>query len=255
MARAVGRDRSWLYAHGDHLLGSESRGLLERLVVRRMRLEPMAYILGSREFMGLDLKVESSVLVPRPETEILVEAALNWAHRQDRELWAADVGSGSGCIAVSLAFHLRQLKVVAIDVSAAALAMVRINVARHRLSERVLPVRGDLLSPLAGAVNLVCANLPYLSAAQIDGLGGEVAAHEPHSALFGGPTGLELNSRLLRQARVHLRAPWAIYLEMDPSQGQALAEIARRHYPDATIAVLDDLASRPRCLEIRHDQC
>ena len=192
-----------------------------------MRREPLAYVLGSREFYGLDFRVTPAVMVPRPETETLVEEALAWARARSAPITVADVGTGSGCIVVSLAVHLPDARFLATDVSPAALAVAEENARRHGVAGRVRLLPGHLLEPLPGPVDLVVANLPYIPRGRIDSLQPEVRDHEPREALDGGPDGTDLLRPLLRQAGAYLRPGAALMLEIDEEQGATMAQAAR----------------------------
>ena len=254
----LGLDRAALFAHPERATTEAERRSLDAAVARRTAREPLPYILGHREFYGLSFQVGPEVLIPRPETETLVEEALRWAEapeRRGRPLAIADVGTGSGCIAVSLAVHLPHATVHATDTSHPALAVAGENARRHEVADRVRLVRGDLLSPLAGPLDLVVANLPYVPDAEVAGLQPEIARFEPATALRGGPEGTDLLLRLLASAPRVLAAGGALMLELGPPQRNALEAAARHLFPEGAVRIVMDLAGRDRVLvvETRRD--
>ncbi len=247
----LGLDRADLLARPDTPLALAQAAALEGLLARRMRREPLAYVLGRREFHGLDFRVTPAVMVPRPETETLVEEALAWVGARPAAYSIADVGTGSGCIVVSLAVGLPDARFVATDLSAAALAVAEENVRRHGVAGRVRLLSGYLLQPLPGHVDLIVANLPYVPSGRIDSLQPEVRDHEPREALDGGPDGTDLLRPLLRQAGAYLRPAGALMLEIDEEQGSTMAEAGRTAFPAASVRVLTDLAGRDRVLVVQ----
>jgi release factor glutamine methyltransferase len=246
LAHALGWSRARLLAEGAAPLEPERRRAFAALVARRAELEPVAYLVGAREFYGLALEVTPDVLVPRPETELLVEAALERA-RGRGALRIADIGTGSGAIAVALAHRLPQALLDAVDLSPAALAVAARNAARHGVAARVRLLQGDLLAPLEQPVDLLVSNPPYTVLAEIDE---GVRRHEPHLALDGGPDGLALYRRLLAAAPPLVRPGGAVLLEIGATQGPAVAALARQLFPAAQIRVEQDLAGLDRVVTI-----
>ena len=245
--------RSRLYAHPEHTLSESEHANFLRLVRRRCGREPLAYLLGRKEFYGLDFLVDRRVLIPRPETELLVELAIRKLEDIESvrpEPSVADVGTGSGAVAVALAVHIPSIGVHALDVSAEALEVARANCHRHGVAARVELLSGDLLAPLESAVDLIVANLPYVTRAELDALPPEISTYEPRVALDGGADGLELVRRLLGQAEEYLRPRGGILLEIGAGQGLEARTLAARHFPDASIEVHRDLSGLDRVLEI-----
>ena len=250
LRHALGLDRTGLFLRLPEPLPADARTRYEALVARRLAGEPVAYLTGEREFMGLPFAVGPAVLIPRPETEILVEWAIDQLRErptEGRRATVLDVGTGSGAIALALAHHLgtgRQLRFVAADRSAEALACAAINRSRFGLDDRVGLVRGDLAAWCRGPVDLLLANLPYLrpdqAASNLD------LAAEPLHALVGGEDGLALVRRLVADAPRFLAPTGALGLEVDPSQTGATTALVAAALPDATVAILRDLAGRPR---------
>jgi release factor glutamine methyltransferase len=269
LAHVLGWERARLLAERRQSLTAEQRAAFRELISRRAALEPVAYIVGHKEFYGLDFLVDRRVLVPRPETELLVELALartknqglrtrheryvarpqSWVDPAGARSWfsVADIGTGSGCIAVALAVHLPAAQVLATDISADVLDVARSNVERHGVAARVRLVAGDLLAPLVEPVDLLVSNPPYTILGAIDE---NVRRHEPHGALDGGPDGLDVYRRLLAQAPAKLRPGGAMLLEIGDTQAAAVVELARRHFPGAEIHIHQDLAGLDRVVTI-----
>lgn len=247
LGHVLGRDRGWLLAHPEARLSAAQATTFAELIARRHTGEPVAYLTGQREFFGLTFHVSPAVLVPRPETEHLVEAALEWATPR-QPLTIADAGTGSGAIAISLAAHLPQARVVATDISRAALAVAAGNAERHGVAARLSLVQADLLTPLHPGVALIVSNPPYITTADLAAL--EVARHEPHAALDGGPDGLEVIRRLLRDAARLLAQPGLLLVEIGAGQGAAATALAREPFPNAAITVLADYAGHDRVLRV-----
>ena len=198
LAHVLGTDRSWLFAHPDAPLSAEKYTRFEKLIARRAKFEPVAYLIGEREFFGLPFFVSPAVLIPRPETELLVETAL--ARLPKTAARVLDVGTGSGCIAVTLAVHRPAWHVIAGDISVAALAVARKNIRRHGVSARVSPVQADLLSAFSGRVDAIVSNPPYINPRQKTELPPAVRDFEPSGALFSPESGLAHLRRLLAGA-------------------------------------------------------
>lgn len=247
------RSRASLIAHGDQPLTPDQQARFEALVGRAVKREPVPYLVGSAPFYGLDFVVTPAVLIPRPETELLVEAAVRWAQGRPG-LVVVDVGTGSGCIAVTLARELPGARILATDISAAALQVARQNAAKHSVAGRVEFYQGSLLEPVTAAPDLVVSNLPYIGDAEWTELDGGVKWYEPELALRGGPTGLELIERLLQEAKVCLRSGAALFLELGWRQGAAAQQLAQETFPQARIELLPDYAGHDRLLVIKKDE-
>ncbi|MEZ4495671.1 MAG: peptide chain release factor N(5)-glutamine methyltransferase [Thermomicrobiales bacterium] len=221
------------------------------LIERRAKREPVAYIVGDREFLGLDFAVGPGALVPRPETEQLVEWAAAWLAGKEGMI-AVDVGTGSGAIAIGIARFAPAgslTRIIAVDPSADALAWARKNAARLAPDGTLIDfVQGSLLDQIAGPVDLVLANLPYLTPEQTDE--NPDLAMEPRSALVSGADGLDLIRELLGDLPRVLTERGAAILELDPSQAETVAALARAAIPDATVAIVRDLSGRDRFVTI-----
>lgn len=222
MAHALSVRRLDLYLQFDRQLSEAELAPYRDLLSRRGRGEPVAYLVGRKEFMKLDFEVTPDVLVPNPDTEVLVERAVAWARERSsgaRAVRIADVGTGSGCIAVAVAHYVPEAVVWASDIDEAALAVAERNVRTHGLADRVTLVRGDLLAPLPAALDLVCANLPYVAPGAE--LPAEVVAQPAH-ALFADEAGAALVKRLLGEAPAKLAPGGVVFAEIDPSLQQTL---------------------------------
>lgn len=253
LAYALGVDRSWLFAHHEYTLSAEQANAYTDLIARRMQHEPVAYLIGRKEFYGLEFQVDRRVLIPRPETELLVDAVLDFiTERADNACLVADVGTGSGAIALAVAANAPQVQVYAIDLSQDALAVAQSNVAQLDERKQVHLLHGDLLTPLPQAVDIIVANLPYISSTVYPKLDADVRDYEPKLALEAGSEGLDAITRLLQQAPRYLRRPeGAIFLEISYDQGKAAMALAQSLLPDAyDISLRQDYHGHDRLITI-----
>lgn len=250
LAHALQKSRVSLYTDYDAPVGSAERAAFRGLIARRAQGEPLAYITGSREFMSLDFLVGSGVLIPRPETEILVEEAIKAAAAWESPR-ICDVGCGSGAIAVSLAHYLPGARVRALDISPQALEIARTNASRHQVEIEFFTsdLLGDLPPELA--FDIIAANLPYVSAADYSRLNRSVAAYEPALALKGGADGLDPYRALLPQAIPRLSPGGWLFMEIDPAQAALLEGIIRQCNEWEAFQVINDLAGRERVVKVR----
>ena len=243
--------RQNLFSNQENEVAPQQEEELAAIVERRLTREPLAYILGFREFYGINLMVNSNVLIPRPETEGLVEHALfmSLMGMETTELIIVDVGTGTGSIAINLAIHLPAARIYAFDSDDAVLDVAAYNIRAHNVADRVTLGKGDLLEPLEEPVDLIVANLPYIPTSRIPTLQPEVQ-WEPKAALDGGEDGLDLIRRLLSQASSKVKEQATILLELDPEQVPAVEELAKAHFPQATTSVEQDLARQDRIFVI-----
>lgn len=254
LRHALGLTRAHLFARLPAEVDDGGERRYRECLRRRLMRVPVAYITGHREFYDLDLAVAPGVLIPRPETEHVVEEALRIGREmlaQRDHVTVADAGTGSGAIALAMAKHLPAARVIAIDQSSAALAIADLNAKRLRLAGRVTFLPGDLLAPLTEPVDIVVANLPYIPTAEIERLQPEVRDHEPREALDGGPDGLRVICRLLTQTPAHLRPGGALVLEIGHDQAGALTAEVVRLLPGAEVAFVPDLAGIQRVAIVR----
>jgi release factor glutamine methyltransferase len=248
LRHVLGIDRARLYADLYTNLSTEQEKALNELLKRRKRGEPTAYITGHREFYGLDFRVDRSVLIPRPETELLVELAIK-AAKQNKIKEIADIGTGCGAIAISLAINLPQATVYASDISKAALEVARLNSLRHGVADRVVLLHGDLLEPLKQPVEMIVANLPYVR--QRDLMKNASLSYEPVLALNGGASGLDRMRALCQQAREKLNKPGHLILEIGEGQAKSMKTNLRKAFPEIAIEVHKDLAGIERAVSLR----
>jgi release factor glutamine methyltransferase len=245
LRHALNISRTQLYLDLERELSPRQEQAFWRLVERRLNGEPTAYITGNREFYGLDFHVDHRTLIPRPESELLVETALRLA--QNNQIFTiADIGTGCGAIAVSLALELPQARIYATDISAAALEVALGNCRKHGVIDRVRLLQGDMLAPLPHPVDLIIANLPYVKESELAETG-----FEPRLALDGGPDGTERIGRLCRQINSKLRPDGYLLLEMGMGQRGAITALLHTIFPKGEIEVVPDLSGIERVLSFR----
>jgi release factor glutamine methyltransferase len=248
LTRVLHKDRVYLYTHYEAPVNQQERGQYRELIKRRVKGEPVAYILGVKEFMSLEFSVSPSVLIPRPETELLVEKALEILSSRTTAR-VCDIGTGSGAIAVSLAYYAPQIEVKAVDISAAALEIARQNAEQHGV--KIDFFHGDLLEPFdEERFDLVVANLPYISELEYQSLSPEVRLFEPELALLGGEDGLEPYRRLISVAGNYLKPQGYILFEIGAAQGEAAREMLTGF---VQVELIPDYAGHDRILLGRRD--
>ena len=247
----VGRER--LIARGDELIEDHQARAYEQLLLRRLAREPVAYITGVREFWSLALQVTPDVLIPRPETELLVETVVEPARQRqvDAPLRIMDIGTGSGAIAVALASELGNAEVLATDISTRALAVARINAERHLVADRVRFVEGDLLDALPRGVcfDVIVSNPPYIRRTEIAALAPEVSRWEPRLALDGGTDGLDFYRRIAAQAFDRLAPSGVLLAEIGDGAGETVKQIFRNAAGWRGISILLDYAGCQRVVK------
>jgi len=241
LRHAIGHNRAFLLTHPDAELAPEQQALYEQWLERRARHEPVQYILEEQEFYGLALRVTPDVLIPRPETEHLVEAALRrLAH--DATIHIVDIGTGSGAIAIALAHALPNAVVTALDSSRPVLGIARQNAERHRMADRIRFLESDLLAAVAGEkFDAIVSNPPYV--AENETLEEQVREYEPKAALYAGPSGLEVYQRLIPQAWGALNPGGWLLMEIGHGQREALVELLKVW---SEVEFINDLQGIPR---------
>jgi len=262
LRHAMRISREQLLARLQEPLPREFHASFAALIERRLAHEPTAYIIGRKEFFGLEFACSPAALIPRPETELLIETAISWVEgpfglaqgRQGpwvKDLRIVDVGCGSGVISVALARHFPAVRVVATDVSEIALALAKRNALAHCVAGQIEFVRGSLLESLAGQFDLILANLPYIPSRTYNALPPEIRAHEPEVALRAGRRGTAIIEAILSQAVDHLLPGGLLLAEHAWNQGRRLREAAADHFPTAEIETRRDLAGLERLLVVR----
>lgn len=240
----LGCGREQFYRMPERELSPEQLTAFSKLIERRLAHEPLAYIVGNRRFFGFDFYVDPRVLIPRSATELLVSKALEVVrlrfHHPYRGCRIAEIGTGSGAVAISLALRLPQAKIYATDISSAALEVARSNCERHKVSNRIRLLQGDMFSPLREKVDILVANLPYVKDSNMEQLSREIS-FEPILALAGGEDGLDKVRRLFSQARGKLRPGGSLLLEIGGGGLNQAAELAKSYFPEATLELVADV--------------
>jgi release factor glutamine methyltransferase len=252
----LGCDRAWLYAHPGETINENDLAEYDSLLGRRAAGVPVQYLTGKQEFWGLEFEINPSVLIPRPETEHLIEVALErMGRRRNDPLLIADVGTGSGCVAIALAREFPAAEIVATDISAAALEVAGRNAVRHGVQSRVELVLANLLTPYmtpksasAGHFDLIVSNPPYVGRSEEPHLQREVVEHEPHQALFAGEHGLDVYPQLIAQAAVLLKPGGLLALELGHGQSERVRAMMAADSCWTVVGVSNDLAGIPRVL-------
>ncbi len=248
MAHVLNRSKTWLIANDTDWLSSDEQEIYFSYINRLAKGEPLPYIVEKQSFYGLSFKVNPDVLIPRPETELLVDQALSWLGANPTVTHGLDVGTGSGCIAISLLKNQPQLYMTALDNSEKALSVANENAKIHQVQSRMQTLHSDLLQSFNGQTALICANLPYIPSHTLKSL--KVSEFEPKQALDGGEDGLALIRRLLDQSQTVLTKPGLILLEIETTTGDLAMNLAKQHYPNASISLIKDYASKDRLVRI-----
>lgn len=251
MAHMLKCQRHDLYLARDWTLNASQAQRFFDLIYRRCEGCPIQYITNRQEFMGLEFYVDQRVLIPRADTEILVEHVIKWASQRDGTVRILDIGTGSGAIAISLALFLPRARITAVDISAGALEVARLNACRHGVEDRIAFLEGDLFSPLDGHTDVqpfdvVVSNPPYIPTQEIENLERHIRDYEPRVALDGGHDGLKFYSRLAREALNWLKAGGLLAVEVGYGQAQKVKSILENTGCYVDIAIYKDLAGIER---------
>ena len=249
LAFVLQKDKTWVISHPDEPLGAAQEQHLIELLGKVKEGIPLPYIIGKSYFYNLEFFINPSVLIPRPETELLVEKAIAWLKDKQKDTMGIDIGTGSGCIAITLASQIKNITMIASDVSSVALQVARKNALYHAVQSRIHFVQADLLSPFATRYDLICANLPYIPTSTLHGL--QVFNREPSLALDGGADGLQYFRPFLQTVPAYLKTQGLILLEIEATQGARVHQLARQVFPQAAIETLHDLAGHPRLISIQ----
>jgi release factor glutamine methyltransferase len=263
LAWITGRSRSWVMAHPELELNPIQEKMLTESLSQLISGVPLPYVIGKWEFYGLEMIVSQDVLIPRPETELLVDKALDWLRSNPENRTVIDSGTGSGCIAVALADRIPDLQVIATDISEQALVVARQNAIKHKVADRIefeccnlfpknlASVWSRFSTPIGknpSGAYLITANLPYIPTAILKGL--KVYGREPELALDGGDDGLVVIQRFFEQVPMYLEPGGIILMEIEASQGISALSLARDNFSDGKIHLYQDLSGRDRILEI-----
>ena len=261
ISHILNKPRTWVLAHPELTLTTEQQKQLNDSLDRLESGEPFPYVIGKWEFFGLEFDVTLDVLIPRPETELLVEKAIAWLQQNPKNKYIADIGTGSGAIAVSIAVHIPEVKILATDISDKALEVAKQNARKFNVADRIEFVECDLLPEkfaIANAqssivnrqspINMICANLPYIAIKELHEL--PIYDHEPTLALDGGEDGLDQFRKLMKIAPEWLARDGLILLEIEATQGLDALSLASEVFPDAHISLHKDLAGKDRLLSV-----
>ncbi|MEA3253577.1 MAG: peptide chain release factor N(5)-glutamine methyltransferase [Chloroflexota bacterium] len=252
LCHVLGTSKTKIYGEPERVLTSIEIGHLQHLIQRRLLHEPAAHILGCSEFYGREFYIDHRALIPRPETELIVEEAIKLVQKRslsENHLAIADIGTGSGVIAISLALEFPFARIYATDISNPALQVAEINCRRHKVSRQVKLLQGDLLEALPEPVNMLVANLPYVRDRELRILSQEIAKFEPLLALAGGNDGLDEIRRLLDQLPGRISNGGCLILEIGQGQDRTVKSIIRAYFPQASIELIPDLGGTNRVVK------
>jgi len=242
---------SWVLSHPEYQLDPEEEDTLDTYLSRLVNREPLAYITGNQSFFGLEFHVTPYVLIPRPETELLVEQAIQAADLFQPPFAIADVGTGSGCISITLAKSFSSARIIATDISFDALRVAKKNIQYHQVEDHIHLVQANLLAGIQAKFHIICANLPYIPTGKLSEL--SILNYEPRLALDGRKDGLIFIRQLLQDIQGKLLAGGVIIIEIEQSQESRIINICKRLLPSASCTILNDLAGLPRAAVIRVD--
>ena len=249
LAFVLGRDDVYLIAHPDHKLTAEETDQYIDVIARRAKREPFQYIVGRQEFYGLDFRVTPDVPIPRPETEILVEAAINEIAGKEQPNFC-EIGVGSGCISVSILHNVPSARAVGVDISPKALEIAKYNAELHGVIDRLDLRRGDVFEGVTGQFDMIVSNPPYVPDPQLEHLQEEVRQFEPHTALFGGERGLDIIERITSKARHFLLPGGVLLMEIGFDQSNEVSRLLSNEAWNE-VRFLDDLQGIPRIVFAR----
>ncbi|MBI5621993.1 peptide chain release factor N(5)-glutamine methyltransferase [Candidatus Falkowbacteria bacterium] len=258
LSHILKKPKEYLYTHPEKILTRRQHAAFQKLIARRTKGEPIAYLVGHKEFFGLDFTINKNALIPRPETELLVEETLNQLPTTSSQLSAiADIGTGSGCIAVAIAKHAPKTKIYGTDVSAKTLALAKTNAHRHQVSHRITFLPGSLLAPLKNIkLDALVANLPYGWSNWKNNTSAETIGlrFEPPRALFTGERGLKLYRQFLKQMAKRQQQPRLMLLEFDPRQTKAFTKLIKQILPHYSLEIKKDLLGHNRLIILNLQQ-
>jgi len=248
LGHALERGRAWILAHPEYLLNQKQQNDFERSIIAIEASIALPYVLGHWEFYGLDFEISPDVLIPRPETELLVDHALAFLNTKSGPQKCVDVGTGSGCIPVAITKHSSKANFLALDISEAALSIARKNVEAHGLKQKISCIHSNLLDQVTGPFDLICANLPYIPSEALLEL--EVSKKEPLVALDGGKDGLKYIKPFLQQSSKLINPAALILAEIDPVLAILVEKLALSLFPACKVEIVADLSGKARLLKI-----
>jgi release factor glutamine methyltransferase len=254
LANLLQRSRTWILAHPEAELKDNQTVTLERALTRLEAGEPLPYVIGKWEFFGSEFELTPHVLIPRPETEQLVAQAIDWLATHPNQRSVLEIGTGSGCIAIAIAKHIRDASILATDVSFEALALARTNARNHRVENQIQFLQADLFSAFpvppsaSNQFNLICSNPPYIPAGRLPSL--SVSKWEPRIALDGGREGLDTIITILQSAKDWMSSPGLTLLEIDSSHSRKVNAIASQLFHEELVSIVKDLTGCDRFLSV-----
>ena len=251
LAHAMGTERIKLYINFENVVAQKERDIFKGHIQRRIKREPTAYITGYQPFLSLNFNVTSGVLIPRPETEMLVQEAIGIAKVIGRKVRLLDIGTGSGAIAVSLAKFINDIEIVATDSSDKALEIAGVNAKKHGVTDKIIFVKADLFPSDSTKFDIIVSNPPYIRSSDIKTLQPEVRDHEPVQALDGGTDGLGIYRRMINDLLAHMNSGSFLLLEIGMGQAREISEMVRKAFPKCDIQFKKDLSGIERILIAR----
>ena len=253
LCHVLDTSKTQLYTKPERALTPEETSHLKSVIRRRLQHEPTPYIAGHCSFYNIDLRVNHHVLIPRPETEILIQAAIDYINSISKEnaYTIADIGTGSGSIAISLSLALPQATIYATDISGPALQVAKMNCQRYKLCDKITFLQGNLLEPLPKPVDMIVANLPYVENSELTKLSQEIRDFEPRLALAGGDDGLDIIRQLLLQASDKLHHKGSLLMEIGQGQAEKIRSLVHKYHPQATIKLIPDFRGIYRVVKIQ----
>lgn len=249
LTHIINKPQSWIFAHSEEKITKEQYLHLNNILDKLESGIPLPYILGEWEFFNLRFNITPDTLIPRPETELLVETALSWLQDNPDKNKLAEIGTGSGCIPISIAMNNSNVQITSCDISQAALDIAQINSQTHQIQDRINFMLSDIFDNLNGKYHLICSNPPYIPTKTLRGL--EVFEKEPTLALDGGAKGLDIIAKILSESADHLLPGGLILMEIEARQGIEVQYLAQQNFPSADIHVKKDLAGHDRLLVIQ----
>jgi len=251
LAHIINQPRAWILSHPEYNLTPNQKEKLSSGLANLENGVPLPYVLGHWEFYNLDFVINPNVLIPRPETEIIVDFSIKWLQNHPESRNALDIGTGSGCIAISILYSIPDLLMTAVDISKEALTTAHTNAVKHSVNDRITFVHGDIFPRVlsASSFDIITANLPYIPTTTLHQL--EIFGREPTLALDGGPNGLDHILRLIERAAQYISPGGLLLIEIEAQQGETALESAQENFPDSEITICSDFSGHDRVLKIQ----